>query len=372
MMQLMLLEPYRRALFAMGIEEGLVPIPKNLDLKQIAESPTPAIGNNKSLQQNLCQLLILYDQVSIIHYETLEFAEALEERGAPGLSAIWMKDQGLVTFAQPPQGGEDRLRALRAAEQTLEGIWSVEQPLLELWEPAILAQMQAKGKLPHPSVYYLLKDLRLGRNIAAQEALNRVPREARAFARAIRQDNGRMWDMVIFSTLNELLGVEEIVSSADWAVATEAMHRSDPSSSHAQSKALDVFEIVIKELIVRDFKFPICHRLTEVEKLRRHPDIAEFRKAFFPWLASFRTGDSDSEKRLRREVQSAARAFEHHKKVQSMGWLVVVVAIAAGFIEPFTATGLTFVGIGLPKLAELWKNKSRWLGLCARKEYTHN
>jgi len=370
-MPMMLLEPYRTALFAMGIEEDLVPIPKNLDREEITKSPIFAIGNDKILQQNLCQLLILYDEVSIIHYETQEFAQYLEERGAPGLSAIRMKDLGLVTFARPPQGGEDRLRKLRK-EQTLEGIWSVEQSLLELWEPAILAQMQAKGKLPHPSVYYLLKNKRLGRRTAAQEALNCVPSEARSFAEAILRDPVAEWDLLIFTTLNELLGVEEIVSSADWSVASEAMHRSEPGSSHAQSEALDVFEFVVGEIIAHDFQFPICDSLTEVGKLRKNPDVSEFRKVFFSWLTSFRTFDSDSEKKLRKEVRKAAKAFKYHEKVALMGWLLVFAATPVGFIESFTGAGIGSLGLGLSTLAERWKNKSRWLALCARKKYTHN
>ena len=61
MMNMMLLEPYRTALFSMGIQEGLVPVPKNVAEGEFTKSNTFVIGTDKTLQGRLCQLLILYN-----------------------------------------------------------------------------------------------------------------------------------------------------------------------------------------------------------------------------------------------------------------------------------------------------------------------
>jgi len=351
----------------MGVEEDLVPIPRNVDRNEIMQSTTFKIGADRSLRQKLCQLLILYDEVSIIHYETQELARELEDRGTPGLSAMRLQDRGLITFSQPPLGGEDRLSALKSAKQTLEGIWSIEQPLLELWEPAILGQMQAKGKLPHPSVYYLLKARRLGNRKDVERAFASVPNEARAFATLLLEDKIPMWDMVIFSTLNELLGVEEIVTGVNWAVASEVMHCPSTRSVQETPAAFDIFEIVVEELLNLDLRFPVCNRLTEVEKLRKQSEVSEFRKVFFPWLTSFGRGDVDAEKRLRRKIREAVSAFKDHRYAAYMGWLVAVAAIPLGLYEVITATALGIFGLGLPVLAQRWKKKSQWVGLCSKR-----
>jgi hypothetical protein len=366
-LKLILLEPYRTALFSMGVDEGLVPIPKKLDRNELMQSNTFKIGADNILRKKLCQLLIMHDDVSIIHYETQELQSYLEDEGIPRLSAMRLYDRGLVTFLQPPQGGEERITALKSAEQTLEGIWSVEKPLLELWEPAIIGQLQAKGKLPHPSLYYLLKAKRLGKRLKVEQAFASVPNDARAFGTLIIEDKIPMWDLVIFSTMNELIGVEEIITGKDYSVASEAMHCPSTFSVKEQPPALDIYEIVVEELLTISLRFPSCHNLAKVESLRKDPDVIAFRNVFSPWLTSFSRGDVQDEKRLRNDVRRAVRAFEYYPYAYTLGWLLAVVALPLNFFAPITATVSTILGMGLPALAERWKLKSQWTGICSKK-----
>jgi hypothetical protein len=195
MTKLLLLEPYHSALLAEAVDEGLAQVTPGFD---VSESPAIKVGRQLDLQQKVRSLSLLFDSLSIVHYEDSGDARELENRGYPSLSLLRLRDTGIVEFTSPP-ADKQRLAALSGV-RTFEDWWQKDKDLLSAWEPVIISQMMARGKLPDVSLYHVLRAMRLGEDVEA--AIRSVPIAYQGVAADIANDRPNLpYDIVALTAV---------------------------------------------------------------------------------------------------------------------------------------------------------------------------
>jgi hypothetical protein len=360
---ILLLEPYRSAILAQGIIEGILRSP----VEDMIASPTMRIGGDPVLRRKALRLTLLFDELQLVHHEERGATERLAARGYQALSVLPLRTIGLVEFAGSAPAKE-RLTAFHGIH-SLEEWWTAERELIETWEPLILGELLLKGFIPDVSFYHYLKAVRLGQNReATMYTSSHSVRERAQLAMLINPAPGGLpLDFSVFTALNELLQADDLVKSSGVRVAHHNLHVSEPPVAVTEA-AETVLRVVIEELLGFELELPTISSIRQVLALRGNPDVVSFRDQFQPWLDALSRGDDDAERRLRKEVQKAARAFRNASRLERLNDALAFLALPAGFIPGAwgiglgTALGIT--GIGLGRLARRWANGSRWLGWC--------
>jgi hypothetical protein len=182
--------------------------------------------------------------------------------------------------------------------------------------------------------------------------------------------------------MNELRTTEKVVKREECRVA----HTPFEKSFHNQkvddvTGTKTIFKIVIEELLAERFLFPVPNTLSEVQKLRRHPDIVAFRETFQPWLSILVKGDLKEERRLRKEVKKTIKKFQRAPGVKRMTDILGIIAIPLGLapvkgavdaVNKALGALLGVGGLGFPKLAERWQEHGKWVGLCKKSDKVLN
>jgi len=369
---ILLLDPYRSALTCRGLTEGVLSVPKSIDINQ---TPTMWAGSDAGLQATVLQFATLFDEIFLVHHEERGGAEQIQDR-LPTLSLMPFEDMGLVTFTKHP-GSDERAESWTKA-RSFEEIWALEDDNLTTWEPFVVPSLLAKKLIPHGSIYHFLRAVRLGDSSLKQQVEQRIPAEFSDWIPYILSDDTDSYgnlDFVVSSTLNELIETERVVEKTTCRVAQLAFNQPFlKREDYTTAATATVFEVLIEELLQERFLFPVPENLKDVKRVRANPDVVAFRTTFQPWVDALATNSVDDENRLRKEVKSAIRAFSNAPNVRRINKFLTYMALPAGFL-PFTPlvggafgalAGLT--GIGLDKLAGRWQQKGNWVGLCRKSD----
>ncbi len=231
-----------------------------------------------------------------------------------------------------------------------------------------------KSVVPHASVYRYVKETRIGDENSVGEALEQIPQEFVTDAISLGNPTAGLTDLdlVVFATLNELLEAEAEVAATKCAVAHLPFGTVARDSGRATvESAQQILEVVVYELSVNGLVFPIPATLAELQKIRTTPAMQAFRSTFQPWIDALSQGQLADKRVLRAEVAAASRAFRNYPRIEAFSNFLMYISLPASFIpDPIIGLilglGLGIAGIGLPKLAERWRQRSSWLSLCQK------
>ena len=367
---ILLLDPYRSALLAMGLNERMLASPRGVDY---TKSSTHRLGSDAGLQSTVLNFAMLYDDLSIVQHENRGQAEELNAQGLLTLSALPLQDMGIVRLTDrnvaPPWNNAV------ATPKSYEEFWHAIKSDLESLEPILVSYLVAKGVVPHPLVYQYVRDQRLGGSVSVSTRLENVPPEyidiAVFFAK--HASGTQALDFFVFTSLSELLEAEEEVTATGCAVAQPIGSVAKTFGGNTAEGANQVVEIVVDELLVDGFELPVPRSLDEARTLRQQPDMQSFRRTFQPWVESLAEGRLADELKLRTEVKAHCRAFRNSPRVKRISDILAYVSLPVGLIDLVTptfgaatvaGTALGIAGIGLPMLAERWQKKGRWVSVC--------
>ena len=363
---ILLLDPYRSALMTLGIEDGFLALPRDVDF---AKTPMFRLGSDECLQTTVLQFLLLFDDMAIVQHEERGSRERAEEQGLKILEAKPLEDAGLVRFTSRPVPDE-KLQLLGGARDLLD-MWRLRKDELDTWEPVFVPQLIAKGALAHPALYRVWREVRIGTPSSRFEALSQVPAAWSDVAHGLLSGDATL-DLLVFTALNELSEAEAEVEATGCRVAQGPFR---PSTEHDPSQrpsdvARDVsaiFRVSIDALLDDELSFPLPSNLEDAKRLRSDPNIVAFRELFQPWIQRIAAGDC-AEVELRKEVRSAVRAFRNAPRVKKLNDIVTYVSLPLGLVpEPAIQAvgfGLGLASLGLPKLADRWQRQGKWVAMC--------
>lgn len=365
MSSLLLLEPYRSAMMAEGINLGLVSVTGGFE---VSENSSYVIGSNKDLQQRVREICLFYDEVMFIHHEEKGEAEELERKGHHIMSALRMEESGIVRFPVVPTD-MDRIRKLESSMHSLEDWWNIERELIETWMPLIASQLMARGKLPHESLLNILYADRIGDQELRNISEDLVPEEYKGFIPTIL--NGYKpygFDFSVFSSLNEILDSEKILSNHSCHIAIDGFF-GGTATLVTGNQVSGVVRILLESLLEEDFRFPIPENLVKMTKFRHKESLASFREVFTPWLQQLSIGGKD-EAKLRKEVKKALKQFKNYRRLALASDVTAVISIPIGFAGlegGLIGATLGLSSMGLSKLSAKWESDSKWVALCPNK-----
>jgi hypothetical protein len=352
----------------MGLNQGILISPGGVDFRQ---SSTYHLGMDESLQKTVVQLAILFDEVSIVSHETPGFAEEQTSQGLPTISTKPLKDMGIVTYTD--RDINSQLDNAVSNAGSFEEMWRAIKEDLEVWEPIIIPYLIAKKVISHTSVYWYVKQRRMGDESSAQAAWEQIPQQFRNEANSLENIGPTMplLDLVLLMGLSELLEAEEEARVKKSAIAHFPFGITGNYTDNSFPEGVtEVFEIVIDQLFHEQLMLPFPDTLIDVQRFRADPNIKAFRNTFQPWIESLSHANYEDEKSLRAEVKAAARAFNNSPRLEAFSNFLAYVALPAIFIPPPVGTplglALGVAGIGLPKLAKRWQEQGSWLSFCHR------
>jgi hypothetical protein len=371
-LSLHLLEPYRSAITSMGMDERLVnAYPPDGDF---SANPSFVIGQNPDLRATALQLLVLFEDATLIYHELSDPKDIFLRTRVPSLSLKPMEVEGLLRFVRGEFGEEEsRLTAKLNEAKTAAGKYALVRDSIETWKPLIVSQMMARGKLPDPT-YLDVVDALLTTPSNIGKVIAGVPEPHRDGAKRLVNDSHQLYltFIVIFSTLQELLQTDTILAkqaSHHVAMAPLAVGPAPTRAMASQTARTtnQLFRIVLEALFEEGLAFVQPASLREVRNLRLHPDVRAFRQTFLPWLGRLESGDEAEERRLRAEVKAAARAFRSYPSIKRISKWLSYLSLP---LEVVPGLGLAVHGLALggEHLAEHLHKKSRWLMLAASSE----
>jgi len=113
--------------------------------------------------------------------------------------------------------------------------------------------------------------------------------------------------------------------------------------------------------------FPELRTIKDVLRLRRKPEISQFRDCLMEWATCLRASDYDAEKEMRQEIRRATHELKRLGPVRKVGWWSTVMSLPVGIAELLVGSigigGLVLASIGTACLArsEKIKKKHGWL-----------
>ncbi|MGC3875371.1 hypothetical protein ACPF7Z_19195 [Halomonas sp. GXIMD04776] len=365
MSSLLLLEPYRSALFVDGLSAGMVSVVGDAQAEQ---EPSYRIGNSVDLQQAVRELALFHDSVQIIQHEEPGQAEELAKRGHSVFSALGLRDSGIVEFAHVPPN-EARNSKLASEVRSVQDFWRLERENFEIWRPLVASQIVARGKLAHVGLFDVLMYDRLGEPRLKEAAIAMLPQQVKELVPSLLAPyQGVGIDFVAISTLNELVDADSVVAETGINVAIDGSFGGTREGVNVDATS-EIVSVVIEILLNEELRFPVPENLRELQRLRDRTEMRSFRSLFQPWIEALSVGNADAERRLRAEVRRSLRKFKNCPRLKTAGCLASYIAIPVGAV-PFFGTIpsalLSLTGNGLGKLAEHWKRDSKWIGLCAQ------
>lgn len=355
--KLHLLEPYRSGLLTAAYKEGLIHVsPKE------AASQMPTLNMPPDISTSALQLMVLFDDVSIVWSDT---AKEVAEKGAPNVKASGLRSAGIADLVMYESPG-----IFESSDWTPSELWESEKDEISVYEPLILAQLEATNQsIP----YVLFKLLEAHRTQKSQKIIdsyaNSVPRHLHKYAEMILQDDPLAlgeFDFPIFIRLWEIRFAHKLASQDGRKLAASVKPREKDYANDIIGDAGErIFQLVVQELLQEKLYFPIPEKLSDVGKLRNLPEITDFRQFLLPWFQELMNGATNEEERLRKEVKKCVAAFRRAPAAgrifNIIGWYSLPLGIAealAGIIGPGIATGLISFGCG--RLAERWKKLGGW------------
>ncbi|PKH59886.1 MULTISPECIES: hypothetical protein [unclassified Halomonas] len=366
MSDLILLEPYRSAFLVDGYNCGLV---KVVGDGEISQEPMHEVGKSESLQRRVREMALFYPSVQVIHHEHPGQAEDIVKKArTPVLSALGLMQWGIMTTPNIPVD-EDRVSRLAKGMKSVEDFWAIEESNLKTWGPLIASQIVARNKLNHPGFFDVLMHHRLRDSASMDDAASRLPAALRRQVPSFLQfANDHQFDLVIFSTLNELLEVDAATQASRCHVALNDSF-GEKCTTLTPEVASQMRAVLIERLLEKELRFPIPNSLPELRDIQRREEMVSFRVLFQSWLSELRKLGGEEELRLRKEVRRAMRQFKMAPRLDTAGMLCMVVAAPMGLAGPMGAIGgavLGLTGMGLDRLSSRWQSESAWVNLCAK------
>ncbi len=363
MSSIILLEPYRSALFAEGLDEGLVRISGDVNPDN---SPAIQIGRNRELQLHVREIALFYDDLFVIHHEQENTADEALERDIPTLSALNLKYSGVARF---PENKTDSSRVDKLKEmKSIFDWWQIEKDLINKWIPVIGSQLVARGKLPHVSLIYVLQAHRERDEKKYLSACEKVPEEYKNQIQKVLQDLEPFgYDFLAFSTLNELSSVDTTIETHRSHLAIDKIFSS--SFKHVSpDKANGAVQIVIESLLQEELRFPVPNSLMELVTLKQREEMKSFRNTFRPWLESLSLGNTEDENKLRKEVKKAMFQFRNAPRLTTASKITGILSVPAGLVGPTGTVAGAILGLssmGLSEWSSRWQEENKWVSICA-------
>jgi hypothetical protein len=352
----------------MAFSERLANVYPNTNTELIEKFPAFIRGKSPELQETVRQLLLLFDQATIIQHEKPGDAEKAAVRSkTPILSLLPLKDDGLVEFVTAP-GEPEMWQNLK--EKSYRELWTKNDDRIRKWWPLLAEQLVIKRYIPHASFLEVLRqrrlDIRRAENGELALAVAAVPDNLRSNATEIISADPGYYDFVVFSTLGELIQTDQLIfrwnndanANGTPYIATTAISANSVWKPEAHPGGL--IQVAIHELMKDNIEFVLPGSLREVRRLRENHDIVGFRSFFLPWFDALREGRFDDEKKLRHEVSISAKLFKAHHMVRTIGhWAAILALIAESPL-------LEVAHLGLDWFSSRARRRSKWIGLCGR------
>jgi hypothetical protein len=350
----------------MGIEEGLVNLyPPNGDFSGV---PSLVVGRDSELRASSLQLLVLFEEATLIHNDIEDPKELFSRTHVPSMSLKPLETDGLLRFIS---GKADEFVLAKLTEaKTVAQKYLVIRDSVALWKPLIISQMMARGKLPDPSLFDVI-DAPLAQPDKVQQAIGAVPQPQRDVAKRLVEDSHFLYLnlLVIFSTLQELQETDTTLSeNADHFVAMAPLGPGSARTEAMAAKTADttnrLFRVVLDALFDQGIEFPQPTSLREVRNLRLNPDISAFRTTFLPWLDKLSSGNEKEERILRAEVTAAAKAFRRYPSAKRLSKWLSYLSLPLHLV-PYLGSAVHVAAFGTERLADRWRDRSRWVPLAA-------
>lgn len=346
-------------------KEGLIHVsPKE------ATSQMHTLNMPPDISTSALQLMVLFDDVSIVWSD---IAKEAVEKGVPNVKASGLRSAGIVDLVMYESPG-----IFESSDWTRSELWESEKDEISVYEPLILAQLEATNQsIP----YVLFKLLEAYRTQKSQKTIdlyaNSVPRHLHKYAEMILQDDPlafAQFDIPIFARLGEIRFAHKLASQDGRKLAASVKPgEKDYSNGIIGDTGERIFQLVVEELLQEKLYFPIPEKLADVGKLRNLPEITDFRQFLLPWFQELINGATNEEKRLRKEVKKCVAAFRRAPiagriaNIIGCGSIVLgIVEASTGAIGPSIATGL--ISIGCSRLAKRWKKLGGWVSIAASTE----
>lgn len=359
--KLHLLEPYRSGLLTAAYKEGLIHVsPKE------AASQMPTLNMPLDISTSALQLMVLFDDVSIVWCDT---AKGSREKDIPNVEASGLGSSGIADLVI-----YESSEIWQSSDWSWAKVWESEKDEISVYEPLILAQLEATNQsIP----YVLFKLLEAHRTKKSRKIVdlcaNSVPQHLREYAKMILEDHplAVRFDIPIFARLGEIRFAHKLVSQDGRKLAASVQPGEEGYSNEVVGNAGErVFQVVVEELLQEKLHFPIPKRLSDVSKLRNSPEITDFRQFLLPWLQELVNGTTNKEERLRKEVKKCVAAFRRApiagRILNIVGWCSLplgIVEMLIGAMGPGIVTSAISFGCG--RLAKRWKKLGGWVSIAA-------
>lgn len=368
---LLLLDPYRSALGAQALNEGILSSP----VVDISRTPLGTVGGDVRRRMNMLRLALLFDELKIIQHEEQGAREKLfAEHGHHAMSWLPLKGIGFVTFSGV-SGSKEPLAAIFSTNSvtSLGDLWTKSEDLLTAWQPLIVQQLLLKNYIPHASFYPAIRAYRLG--LAEQEiiaAFKAIPEHMRSDLKlAVEPPKGGLpIDIAIFTALTEMLQASELATSTGCRVAHAPLVVSDSPNPEEDPVGASnhVVKLAIDELLKFNLRLPQATTIAEAMDLRSRPGAAQFRENFHSWLDYLTSGDIKSADKIRKDVRLSANVYKSVSPLKRISDVVTYVSFPVGFLSGDWVSAAGFAmgvtSLGMSKLADRWANKTKWVGWC--------
>lgn len=360
-----LLEPYRSAIVARSLQEGLI---ECVPPSAVAESMAVAKCGTAELISEALQLAVLASHVSMVWTEVGSVAK---ERGLSHMKLSGLQTIGVVDLiAEYPQDVATIELHKWDGLTNLNELWSLERDEIDAFAPLILAQLDARGKPVHWSLFRLLRALRLGEDRAVPVILTAVPPPLRQVAKSMLRIEPRKIHEIELPIIMELQSLRltnatALKNGARIAGAAPVSEGREPAITGVVG---NVWGLVVEELIGEELEFPVPASMHEALVLRNRIEIAEFRDFLMPFLDSVLRGDAGTVQSLRKEIKRSVKAFRRFPITQRIARWTTYAGLTADAIEAITGLmgvglGIGIVGLGLDGLAKHWMEHGSWVYL---------
>jgi hypothetical protein len=362
---LFLLDPYRGALLAQSLEEGLLQ-PNRGTEAEFLQLPALEAARDKELQATILQQLLLFDRVLIVQNENKrEQWERLPD-GVVNVSWRNLREDGLVEFVSA-----ENVASNAVSRRPNGRLWFDDETVVPKWRSLVAEQFVMKKKISHIALFDFLVQSHHP-DFDPRRAIRQLPQRLRSEARKLLEPQVlSLMDMSMIAHIHELGQVEEFVKQQEAANAMTYVSLPSPKIPRfwRDENSSELVEIVIHELFKDNIEFALPSTVRDARDLRKKPEIGDFRTTFLPWLDTLRAGRADDEIRLRKEVWRAAKCFKLMSAKRSIsGWSVIgSIAVDLLFENPLAG--------GAFHLAADWfrgrlEHRARWVGLAGRERRT--
>lgn len=364
-MRIHLLEPYRSALIARCVRESLIAVvPPDAE---VASAAIRTCGTPTLIDETL-QLLVLSSQASMVFTDV---GSVPQERGMPHMKLSGLENLGIVDVVRDyPSDIAEAEKARWRDLRDLNELWKLEIDEIDALSPLILAQLEARGKPIHWSLFRLLRAVRLGEHSAVSVIASVIPVNLREAASSILRLQPRLmheFDLPILMTLQQLRLTTSVARRDGSRIAGAGV---DPALKveNVANATRAVWGLVVEELIGEEINFPVPASLRDVISLRSQQEIVDFREFLVPFLDSVLAGQATAMLDLRKNIRSCVKAFKRFPRTQRLARWVAYASLTAGGVEAATgligiSIGTSLLALGLEALAKQWATQSSWLYL---------